>query len=58
MKYELNFYKPTGKWYTSETTETGDLEILLDYPFFKDMDYTIHIVESDGFLQPFRMCKR
>ncbi len=58
MKLELNFYKSTGKWYTKETAEVTDLTVIEDYPYHPDMDYTVHIVESDGFLQPYRMFKR
>lgn len=58
MKYELNFYKSTGKWYTKEVITTEDLWMIENYPFHTEMDYTVHIVESDGFLQPYRMYKR
>lgn len=58
MKYELNFYKNTGKWYTQETVELDDPQLLENYPFHRGMDYTAHIVESDGFLQPYRLFKR
>jgi len=58
MKLELNFYKSTGKWYTTQITECVDLSDIEKYPYHPDMDYTVHIVESDGFLQPYRMFKR
>jgi hypothetical protein len=58
MKIEINFYKSTGKWYTKEEVDVTDLTLVDNYPFYKDMDYTVHIVESDGFLQPYRLFKR
>ena len=58
MKLELNFYKSTGKWYMKQTTEVTDLTVIEDYPYYSDMDYTVHIVESDGYLQPYRLFKR
>ena len=58
MKFELNFYKESGKWYTKDTVELDDFTLLENYPLYKDMDYTVHIVENDGFLTPYRMFKR
>lgn len=60
MKLELNFYKSTGKWYTKDLVEIENIEsdIIINYPYYRDMDYTIHIIESDGNLQPYRMFKR
>lgn len=58
MKLELNFYKSTGKWYTKEEVEIDNIDFIKDYPFYKDMDYTVHIIEDDGYLQPYRMFKR
>jgi len=58
MKYELNFYKNSGKWYTKETVELDDPQWLEVYPRHIDMDYTVHIVENDDFLQPYRLFKR
>lgn len=62
MKIELNFYRPNGKWYTKEIIEDIDVDLIVfhvnDNHLYPDMDFTIHIVESDGFLQPYRMFKR
>jgi hypothetical protein len=60
MKLELNFYKSTGKWYAKEVITVSNIEdvsynVEVLYP---GMDYTVHIVESDGYLQPYRMFKR
>ena len=60
MKLELNFYKSTGKWYTKEVVECRDFDVLEKQcdSFYPGMDYTVHIIESDGYLQPYRMFKR
>jgi len=60
MKLELNFYKSTGKWYLKEEVEIDDLfsDLISNYPYYRDMDYTVHIVESAGYLQLYRMFKR
>jgi hypothetical protein len=60
MKAELNFYKKSGKWYTKEVIEYRDIEVVEKQAsiFYPDMDFTIHIVESDGFLQPYRLFLR
>lgn len=58
MKVELNYYKDTGKWYTKEVIEVESLERVEYHRNYLTMDYTVHIVESDGFLQPYRMFKR
>jgi hypothetical protein len=57
MKAELNFYKKSGKWYTKEIIEYRDIEVVEKQAsiFYPDMNFTIHIVESDGFLQPYRL---
>jgi hypothetical protein len=64
MKLELNYYKDSGKWYTTETTELPiDYTIddipgfLLERNKFTSMFVTIHIVEEDGFKQPYRFYK-
>lgn len=60
MKLEINFYKSTGKWYTKDVVEIEDIgsALISKYSYYTDMDYTVHIVESDGYLQPYRMFKR
>lgn len=60
MRLELNFYRESGKWYTTDQIEIHDIDstLISHYPYYTDMDYTVHIVESDGFLQPYRMFKR
>lgn len=58
MKYELNFYRPSGKWYTKEIVETDATHIVENYPYYTDMDYTVNIIEEDGSLTPYRMFKR
>jgi len=60
MKAELNFYKKSGKWYTKEVIEYRDIEVVEKQAsiFYPDMDFTIHIVKSDGFLQPYRLFLR
>jgi hypothetical protein len=60
MKAELNFYKKSGKWYTKEVIEYRDIEVVEKQAsiFYPDMDFTIHIVKSGGFLQPYRLFLR
>lgn len=60
MKLQLNFYKNTGKWYTKDDVEIDDIysDLISNYPYYRDMDYTVHIVHSDGFLEPYRIFKR
>ena len=58
MKYELNFYRPSGKWYTKEIVETDAINLVENYPYYTDMDYIVHIVENDGSLTPYRIFKR
>lgn len=62
MKVELNFYKDSGKWYTKETFDIYDVDLLefcmSENNLYIDMDYTIHIIEEDGFKQPYRLCKK
>ena len=59
MKLELNFYKSV-KWYTKEQVEIDDIDsdLIRNYPYYRNMSYTVHIVESDGFLQPYRLFLR
>jgi hypothetical protein len=62
MKIELNFYKNTGKWYTKEVIENVDIDLIqyyvVDNNLYPNMDYTVHIVENGGFLQPYKMFRR
>ena len=62
MKLELNFYKPSGKWYTAEIINDIDVDLveyhIKKYLPYDNMDYTVHIVAPDGVLQPYRMFKR
>ena len=58
MKYELNFYRPSGKWYTKEIVDLEDSGLLYNIPLHKDMDYTVQIIEEDGSLTPYRMFER
>jgi hypothetical protein len=60
MKLQLDFYKSTGKWYTRDIVEIEDLDsdLISRYPYYTDMDYTVHIIASDGVLQPYRLFKR
>lgn len=60
MKLQLDFYKSTGKWYTRDIVEIEDLcsDLISSYPYYTDMDYTVHIIEVDGALQPYRLFKR
>lgn len=60
MKLQLDFYKSTGKWYTRDIVEIEDLnsDLISRYPYYTDMDYTVHIIEADGVLQPYRLFKR
>lgn len=62
MEIELNFYKQSGKWYTKEIINISDIDLVIYYVMennlYPDMDYTIHIIEEDGFLQPYRIFKR
>ena len=64
MKLELNYYKESGKWYTTETEELpSDFDIddipnfLLERRRFASMFVTVHIIEEDGFKQPYRFFK-
>lgn len=58
MRVELNFYKDSGKWYTTEYINLNDLSQLDGANFIYGMDYTVHIIEEDGFKQPYRLCKK
>ena len=58
MRTELNFYKYSGKWYTTETITLNDLSELGGATFKYDMDYTVHVIEEGGFKQPYRLCKK
>jgi hypothetical protein len=58
MRIELNFYKDSGKWYTTEEIDVSYISLVDDYPCYKDMDYTVHIIEEDGHKQPYRLYKR
>ena len=64
MKLELNYYKESGKWYTMEIEnlpadfDIGDIpNFLLERRRFASMFVTVHIIEEDGFKQPYRFFK-
>jgi len=64
MKLELNYYKESGKWYTMEIENLpADFDIndipnfLLERRRFASMFVTVHIIEPDGFKQPYRFYK-
>lgn len=58
MRAELNFYKDSGKWYTTETIEVESLDRVENHRSILNMTYTVHIIEEDGFKQPYRLCKK
>lgn len=62
MKIELNFYRQSGKWYTTEEIDIYDLDLIAHHVGkhlpYKDMNYTAHLIESDGHLQPLRLYLR
>ena len=59
-KAEVNFYKKSGKWYAKEIIEYRDINIVDKQAsiFYPEMDYTVHFIEEDGYLQPYRLFKR
>lgn len=61
MKIELNYYKESGKWYISEIEELpadyGIHAYIMERTRFTDMFVTVHIIEEDGFKQPYRFYK-
>lgn len=60
IKAEVNFYKSTGKWYTKADIVCSSFDMLEKQveSQYSDMDYTIHIIEEDGFRQSYRLFKR
>ena len=58
MEVEINYYKITGKWYSKEIIEIESLNKIQEDLTYSTMDCTVHIIESDGNLQPYRMFKR
>lgn len=61
MKIKVEYYKDSGKWYTTQEWIVGhtdyienDLKKLTTY---SGMTAVVYIVESDGYLQPYRMFK-
>lgn len=62
MRIELNFYKPSGKWYTTETIDISDVDLVeyyvIENNLYTTMNYTVQILEEDGHKQPYRLCKK
>ena len=61
MKLELNYYKESGKWYTTEIKKLPtdyNINDIIDFvkkkESFKGMTVTVHIIEPDEFKQPYR----
>lgn len=60
MKLELNYYKESGKWYTTEKifiASLDDLQKELEDNGIKGMLVTVHIIELDGYYKPYRFFK-
>lgn len=61
MKIKVEYYKETGKWYTTEEYSVRDVTIIEDFIVglgtYLTMTAVVYIVESDGYLQPYRMFK-
>ncbi len=59
MKIKVEFWKETGKWYASERYELESLDAVNDFMSsfdrYKGMTATVYIIESDEYLQPYRM---
>lgn len=59
MKLKIDYWKNSGKWYTSETTEVQDfneIDLLMSEPQkFLGMTATVLIIEEDGHEQPYRL---
>ena len=56
MKLELNYYKKSGKWYTTETVEIEDDSLFDFFPAnYPNMLCQVNIIETDGHIQPYRI---
>lgn len=66
MTIEFNFYKESGKWYTTEkivvNTPSDDLDdeiraLIPNRTTRQDMYCQVNILEVDGHIQPYRIFK-
>ncbi len=53
MKIKIEYWKTTGKYYSTEEIEVDNLDDI-ESKLLKQMVSTTYIIEADGFEQPYR----
>jgi|GEM_PF-5376283 len=53
MKIKIEYWKTTGKYYSTEEIEVDNLDDI-ESKLLKQMVATTYIIEADGFEQPYR----